>query len=72
MARPEPPFEQDWKQRVHHLVGAYMRECGRPVVRLTRADCLASSPGWIRPRSSPYAGPFPSSSASCGSRPGPV
>lgn len=41
MRRPEPLFEQDWHERVQHIVGAYVRECGRPVERLTRADRLA-------------------------------
>jgi D-arginine utilization repressor len=40
-ARPEPLFEQDWNERVQHIVGAYVRECGRPVERLTRQDRLA-------------------------------
>lgn len=39
-ARPEPLFEQDWPDRVQQIVGAYSRECGRPLVRLTRADRL--------------------------------
>ncbi|MEW1658863.1 MULTISPECIES: PAS domain-containing protein [unclassified Streptomyces] len=39
--RPEPLFEQDWSERVQHIVGGYVRECGRPVERLTRADRLA-------------------------------
>ncbi|WP_432076690.1 helix-turn-helix transcriptional regulator [Streptomyces wuyuanensis] len=39
--RPEPLFEQDWAERVRHIVGAYVRECGRPVERLTRQDRLA-------------------------------
>jgi predicted transcriptional regulator YheO len=39
--RPEPLFEQDWSERVQHIVGAYVRECGRPVERLTRQDRLA-------------------------------
>ncbi|MEU4266254.1 PAS domain-containing protein [Streptomyces sp. NPDC025273] len=39
--RPEPLFEQDWNEGVQHIVGAYVRECGRPVERLTRADRLA-------------------------------
>lgn len=38
---PEPLFEQDWNERVQSIVGAYVRECGRPVERLTRADRLA-------------------------------
>ncbi|KOT84723.1 hypothetical protein ADK70_22590 [Streptomyces rimosus subsp. pseudoverticillatus] len=41
VSRPEPLFEQDWSERVQHIVGAYVRECGRPVERLTRADRLA-------------------------------
>ncbi len=40
-SRPEPLFEQDWHERVRQLVGTYVRECGRPVERLTRADRLA-------------------------------
>ncbi|MGP3943709.1 helix-turn-helix transcriptional regulator [Streptomyces sp. 6N106] len=39
--RPEPLFEQDWNEHVQHIVGEYVRECGRPVERLTRADRLA-------------------------------
>ncbi|MFD9123818.1 transcriptional regulator [Kitasatospora sp. NPDC059571] len=39
--RPEPLFEQDWAERIQHVVGGYVRECGRPVERLTRADRLA-------------------------------
>lgn len=39
--RPEPLFEHDWTERVQHVVGSYVRECGRPVERLTRADRLA-------------------------------
>ncbi|MFI6448075.1 transcriptional regulator [Kitasatospora sp. NPDC050543] len=39
--RPEPLFEADWSERVQHIVGAYVRECGRPVERLTRSDRLA-------------------------------
>ncbi|WP_354644483.1 helix-turn-helix transcriptional regulator [Kitasatospora camelliae] len=41
VARPEPLFEQDWNEQVQHIVGAYVRTCGRPVERLTRADRLA-------------------------------
>lgn len=41
VSRPGPLFEQDWSERVQHIVGAYVRECGRPVERLTRADRLA-------------------------------
>ncbi|WP_254712241.1 transcriptional regulator [Streptomyces sp. TRM64462] len=40
VARPEPLFEEDWSERVQHIVGGYVRECGRPVERLTRADRL--------------------------------
>ncbi|NAS26351.1 hypothetical protein GT755_32340 [Herbidospora sp. NEAU-GS84] len=40
-SRPEPLFEHDWSDRVQHVVGSYVRECGRPVERLTRADRLA-------------------------------
>ncbi|MER5417974.1 helix-turn-helix domain-containing protein [Streptomyces virginiae] len=38
--RPKPLFEQDWNERVQYIVGAYVRECGRPVERLTRTDRL--------------------------------
>jgi D-arginine utilization repressor len=38
--RPEPLFEQDWREHVQHVVGGYVRECGRPVERLTRAERL--------------------------------
>jgi predicted transcriptional regulator YheO len=41
VARPEPLFEQDWTERIQHIVGAYVRECGRPVERLNRQDRLA-------------------------------
>ncbi|MFF7633222.1 transcriptional regulator [Kitasatospora sp. NPDC008050] len=41
VARPEPLFEQDWNETVQHIVGGYVRDCGRPVERLTRADRLA-------------------------------
>lgn len=41
VARPEPLFEKDWNEHVHHIVGTYVRECGRPVERLTRVDRLA-------------------------------
>ncbi len=40
-SRPEQLFEQDWYERVQQLVGTYVRECSRPVERLTRADRLA-------------------------------
>ncbi|MEV6400156.1 PAS domain-containing protein [Streptomyces sp. NPDC051907] len=39
--RPEPLFEQDWSERVQHIVGGYVRETGRPVERLTRQDRIA-------------------------------
>ncbi|MFC9330432.1 transcriptional regulator [Kitasatospora sp. NPDC057015] len=39
--RPEPLFEQDWTERVQHVVGGYVRESGRPVERLGREDRLA-------------------------------
>ncbi|MEV8097188.1 PAS domain-containing protein [Kitasatospora sp. NPDC085879] len=38
--RPEPLFEQDWTERVHEIVGRYVREHGRPVERLGRAERL--------------------------------
>ncbi|MFF8430613.1 transcriptional regulator [Streptomyces sp. NPDC016566] len=41
VSRPEPLFEQAWSERVQHIIGAYVRQCGRPVERLTRADRLA-------------------------------
>jgi predicted transcriptional regulator YheO len=39
--RPEPLFEQDWTERVHQMVGAFVRERGCPVERLGRDDRLA-------------------------------
>lgn len=39
--RPEPLFEQDWSERIQHIIGTYVRETGRPVERLTRQDRLA-------------------------------
>nr|WP_311132561.1 PAS domain-containing protein [Nonomuraea gerenzanensis] len=39
--RPEALFEQDWTDRVHQVVGGYVREHGRAVERLTRDDRLA-------------------------------
>ncbi|QWF83022.1 Transcriptional regulator DauR [Amycolatopsis sp. CA-230715] len=39
--RPEPLFEQDWTERVHHVVGTFVRTRGRPVERLGREDRLA-------------------------------
>lgn len=40
-ARPEPLFEQDWTERVHQIVGTFVRTRGRPVERLDREDRLA-------------------------------
>ncbi|MFI8386714.1 hypothetical protein [Streptomyces sp. NPDC085540] len=28
--RPEPSFEQDWSERVQHIIGGYVRETGAP------------------------------------------
>ncbi|MDA0637841.1 PAS domain-containing protein [Nonomuraea sp. MCN248] len=39
--RPQPLFEQDWRERVQHVIGARVRETGNPVERLTRQDRLA-------------------------------
>ncbi len=39
--RPEPLFEQDWSDRIQQVIGACVRETGRPVERLTRQDRLA-------------------------------
>ena len=39
--RPESLFEQDWTERVQHVVGSFVRRVGRPVQRLTRGDRLA-------------------------------
>ncbi|WP_431676833.1 helix-turn-helix transcriptional regulator [Kitasatospora sp. KL5] len=39
--RPEPLFEQDWTERVQEIVGAFVRDRGRPVERLNRAERLA-------------------------------
>ncbi|MEV4165854.1 helix-turn-helix transcriptional regulator [Nonomuraea dietziae] len=39
--RPEALFEQDWTERVHQVVGSFVRERGRPVDRLGREDRLA-------------------------------
>ncbi|MER5865176.1 PAS domain-containing protein [Kitasatospora sp. NPDC002040] len=39
--RPEQLFEQDWTERIQHVVGAHVREHGRPVERFTRPDRLA-------------------------------
>ncbi|MFG2387088.1 helix-turn-helix transcriptional regulator [Streptomyces avermitilis] len=38
--RPQPLFEQDWNEQIQHVVGTYVRDCGRPVERLTRTDRL--------------------------------
>ncbi|MCX4869756.1 PAS domain-containing protein [Streptomyces sp. NBC_01369] len=38
---PEPLFEQDWSERIQHVIGTYVRETGRPVERMTRQDRLA-------------------------------
>jgi predicted transcriptional regulator YheO len=40
-ARPEAMFEQDWTERVHQIIGAFVRARGRPVERLGRDDRLA-------------------------------
>jgi predicted transcriptional regulator YheO len=39
--RPESLFEQDWSERIQYVIGAYVRETGRPVERMTRQDRLA-------------------------------
>ncbi|MFI6449544.1 transcriptional regulator [Kitasatospora sp. NPDC050543] len=39
--RPEPLFEEDWSERIQHIIGAHVRETGRPVERMTRQDRLA-------------------------------
>ncbi|MFE3140928.1 transcriptional regulator [Streptomyces scopuliridis] len=39
--RPEPLFEQDWTERVQYIVGAFVRESGKPVERLGREERLA-------------------------------
>ncbi|NYI04717.1 helix-turn-helix transcriptional regulator [Allostreptomyces psammosilenae] len=39
--RPEPLFEQDWTERVHEIVGSFVRARGRAVERLGRDDRLA-------------------------------
>ncbi|MFJ6900673.1 transcriptional regulator [Streptomyces hokutonensis] len=39
--RPEPLFEQDWSEHIQGVIGAYVRETGRPVERMTRQDRLA-------------------------------
>ncbi|KIF78401.1 hypothetical protein QR77_40815 [Streptomyces sp. 150FB] len=40
-ARPEALFEQDWTERVHQIVGTFVRTHGRPVERLGREERLA-------------------------------
>jgi predicted transcriptional regulator YheO len=39
--RPEALFEQDWTERVHQIIGSFVRACGRPVERLGREDRLS-------------------------------
>jgi predicted transcriptional regulator YheO len=39
--RPEALFEQDWPDRVNQIIGAFVRNRGRPVERLGREDRLA-------------------------------
>jgi D-arginine utilization repressor len=38
---PEALFEQDWAERVHQIIGTFVRTRGRPVERLGRDDRLA-------------------------------
>ncbi|GGO97839.1 helix-turn-helix transcriptional regulator [Wenjunlia tyrosinilytica] len=38
--RPEALFEQDWTERVHQIIGSFVRARGRPVERLGREDRL--------------------------------
>jgi predicted transcriptional regulator YheO len=38
--RPESLFEQDWVERINHIVGDYVLANGKPVGRLTRAERL--------------------------------
>ncbi|MFJ8743668.1 transcriptional regulator [Embleya sp. NPDC127516] len=40
VGRPEPLFEQDWSERIQHIVGSHVRETGRPIDRMTRQDRL--------------------------------
>ncbi|MFI6978879.1 transcriptional regulator [Embleya sp. NPDC050154] len=40
VGRPEPLFEQDWSERIRHIVGSHVRETGRPIDRMTRQDRL--------------------------------
>ncbi|WP_433554899.1 helix-turn-helix transcriptional regulator [Pseudonocardia xinjiangensis] len=39
--RPQALFEQDWPDRVHQIIGSFVRGRGRPVERLGREDRLA-------------------------------
>jgi predicted transcriptional regulator YheO len=39
--RPQALFEQDWPDRVHQIIGSFVRSRGRPVERLGREDRLA-------------------------------
>ena len=39
--RPQALFEQDWSDRVHQIIGSFVRSRGRPVERLGREDRLA-------------------------------
>jgi predicted transcriptional regulator YheO len=39
--RPEALFEQDWTERVHEIIGSFVRTRGRPVERLGREGRLA-------------------------------
>lgn len=38
--QPRELFEQDWTETVNDIVGAYVRDTGTPLARLTRADRL--------------------------------
>ncbi|PXY22626.1 helix-turn-helix transcriptional regulator [Prauserella muralis] len=38
--RPEPLFEHDWTERVHQIIGSFVRSAGRPVERLGREERL--------------------------------
>jgi predicted transcriptional regulator YheO len=39
--QPQALFEQDWPDRVHQIIGSFVRSRGRPVERLGREDRLA-------------------------------
>ncbi|WP_433272208.1 helix-turn-helix transcriptional regulator [Pseudonocardia xinjiangensis] len=39
--RPQALFDQDWPDRVHQIIGSFVRSRGRPVERLGREDRLA-------------------------------